>query len=349
MRIAVFAAIFAFSACPAFGLYYDRDVAHARIHGADMKIVLRVVDQDGFPAKGVKVWGGIQYGDGLKDYTPIFDWTNADGEYVIQGKCNERARCGIIKEGYYSSEFVKVYPDIKLRKPVADGKWMPYGEVYTVVLKKILNPCQVTGKMAAEGIPLLGEWLGYDLELGQWTKPHGSGRHSDMLVRICIDAVNGTSDFRTSMEVSFTNNPHAGAYVLKKDPHSEMQSVYNADTNAAYQSSFFFKHERRPIVRRHLGIVFTNGLEEVDTRLDKDSYVVFRTRTKVDDRGRLLSAHYGRIMGRWRFFGAMRSSGLRFNPTPNDPNLEDADAARYLQMCRRQTEERLAEKWPVKK
>ena len=46
-----------------------------------------------------------------------------------------------------------------------------------------------------------------------------------MLLRIDIDAVNDTSDFKTSMEVSFTNNPYAGAYKLSKDAYSEMHSL----------------------------------------------------------------------------------------------------------------------------
>ena len=46
-----------------------------------------------------------------------------------------------------------------------------------------------------------------------------------MLVRIHIDSVDGISDSKTSMEVSFTNNPYAGAYKLSKDSYSEMHSI----------------------------------------------------------------------------------------------------------------------------
>ena len=159
-----------------------------------------------------------------------------------------------------------------------------------------------------------------------------------MLVRIHVDAVDDISDFKTSMEVSFTNNPYAGAYKLSKDSYSEMHTVYNADTNAAYQSSFLFVHERHPIGRQK-PIVYVEGMKENDTRLDDQSYLVFRTRTEVDEKGNLVSAHYGKIDGLWEFFGSMRAASIQFNPIPNDTNLEDAKTAEYSRMRQRQREE----------
>ena len=75
--------------------------------------------------------------------------------------------------------------------------------------------------------------------------------------------------------------------------------------------------------------------------IDDLSYLVIRTRTKVDANGNLVSAHYGKIYGLWEFFGSMRASRIQFNSKPNDPNLEDVDAARYSRMLIRQTEEQI--------
>ena len=319
----------------------DLTLYNAQRYGAAVKFVLRVIDQDGLPVAGAKIHGGFQTGGNLNDNVPIRGITDANGEYTVHGRSTSRVRCGISKDGYYSSDFLIKYPESRCERPVENGKWQPFGEVSTITLKKIINPCRlVHDDGSCKKLPRIGEWIGYDLERNQWVAPYGDGRQNDMLVRVCIDAVNDTSNFKTSMEVSFTNNLYAGAYKLTKDAHSEMHSIYNADINATYHSSFVFVHERHPIVKPK-PFVHTEGITETDTRLDANSYVVFRTRTKVDDNGKLVSAHYGKIYGLWEFFGSMRAANIQFNPTPNDPNLEDEETAKYSQMRRRQREEQM--------
>ena len=222
---------------------------------------------------------------------------------------------------------------------------MPYGERRTVVLKKIKNPAPlIHSKSTCPKPPGLDEWYGYDIERRMWVRPFGDGVHSDMLIRISIEAKNKINDFKTVMEVSFTNNPHAGAYVMKKDDFSEMKSVYCADTNAFYQSSFKFIHEKHPVMTQTQFFKYVSGAQKIDTRLDDNSYIVFRTRTKVDDNGELVSSHYGKIYGLWQFYGGIRAANVQFNPTPNDPNLEDEETAKYSQMRRRQREEQMIKK-----
>ena len=333
--------VFSLIVAPAVALAMGRDLTlyNAQRYGAEAKIILCVIDQDGHPVADAKIFGGFQTGGNINDNVLIRGITDTNGEYMVQGKCTSRVRCGISKDGYYESEYLIEYPDGDAEKPVENGKWMPYGEVANMTLKKIVNPCRLASDDGScKKLPELGEWIGYDLELNQWVAPYGSGRCPDMLVRIDIDAVNDTSDFKTSMEVSFTNNPYAGAYKLSKDAYSEMYSVYNADTNAEYQSSFLFVHERHPVVRQK-PVVHVEGMTENDTRLDAKSYLVFRTRTEVDEKGKLVSAHYGKIEGLWEFFGSMRAASIQFNPTPNDTNLEDANTAEYSRMRQRQREE----------
>ena len=112
-------------------------LAKARNNGAKAKECLRVVDQDGMPVFGARIDGGLQTGDGYNDYTPIKGATDTNGEFVVQGKCTNRIRCGITKEGYYASEFV--LPNYAYRHSFKDGKWIPYGSQHTVVLKKIIT------------------------------------------------------------------------------------------------------------------------------------------------------------------------------------------------------------------
>lgn len=306
----------------------------ARTFGALAKECLRVVDDEGYPVVGATIWGGLQIGGSLDDFIPIRGVTDTNGEFVIEGKCTDRIRCDIIKDEFYKSEFLVT--DYCYTHSLNDGKWHPYGEENTICLKKIRKPVALIHKKpTSPSPPSLGEWYGYDIERRQWVRPFGDGEHSDVLVRISIFAKNTINDFRAVMEVSFTNNPYAGAYVLRKDEFSEMKSVYEADTNGLYQSSFVFIHEKHQKVQQTPSFKYVSGAQKIDTRLDGHSYMVFRTRTEVDAEGELVSAHYGKIYGPWEFFGGMRAANVQFNPTPNDPNLEDAETADYSRMQRR--------------
>ena len=298
-------------------------------NGAEAKECLRVVDQDGVPVSDAKIWGGLQTGDGYNDYIPIRGATDTNGEFVVQGKCTNRISCRITRDEYYASEFV--LPNYAYRHTFRDGKWHPYGSQHTVVLKKIINPKPMIfrdGRTSFK-VPVYKEWIGFDCEKFDFVSPHGKGLAEDMLFRFVLD--NPTADeYHMTMEVSFTNNPYAGAYELDRTKMSEFESVYHADTNVVYRQSFAYRFDQSPV-----------KTPEYTTQLKSDKYLVFRTRTKVDAEGRLVSALYGKIYGDWNFVGpgGMCMAQFVFNTNPNDTNLEDEHTAEYSRMCQRQREE----------
>ncbi len=208
------------------GIAQDVSLCNARAHGALAKECLRVVDQDGLPVADAKIWGGLQTGGNLNDFTPISGMTDTNGEYVIQGKCTNRIRCDIIKDGYYRSEFL--LPNYGYNHTVKKGKWQPFGSVTVIVLRqikglgKLVVPEGTGSNVGRWNVPVWDRWIGFDLEKFNWT------------------------------------------------------------------------------------------------------YMVFRTRTKVDGEGRLVSAHYGVISGAW-IFGSetMRIGDACFNSTVNDIMIED--------------------------
>ncbi len=133
-----------------------------------------------------------------------------------------------------------------------------------------------------------------------------------MLVRFRLSG-QMPNDWSITMDVSFTNYLHAGACRLMKDDWSEFKSVYSADTNAEYRTSFSFRycHEK--------------GVYPYAEKLRSDEYLVFRTRTKVDGKGNLLSARYGKLYGPWHFedAGGSQMAHVFLNKEGNDVNLED--------------------------
>ena len=105
---------------------------------------------------------------------------------------------------------------------------------------------------------------------------------------------------------------------MSRTKMSELESVYLADTNAVYRQMISYQFDECP-----------DKMPVYTRQLTSDKYLVFRTRTKVDAFGRLMSAHYGKIYGALNFVGpgGMSMERLVFNPTPNDTNLEDMDTA----------------------
>ena len=176
---------------------------------------------------------------------------------------------------------------------------------------------------------------GLDFERGQWCAPYGTGEHKDVLVRfsgIVID------DFTwdTKTEISFTNVPYAGYYEMSKDGYSDMKSCYAASTN----DTSYIDHTMTFVSRGARGI---SPNRQTTDKLSEDKYIVYRTRCVVDDKGKLVSAHFGKLMG--EFNGGFMALGFRcaygdqcgifFNPTPNDHNLEDMETINRLKLLGR--------------
>lgn len=307
-KIMLFTIILATKACA-----YSPDVVRSMTYGARVKTFLQILDQDGTPVPNAFVSVGF-----LEQYnkqTKLKGMTSDKGVFCMEGECTSMVGCSVAKEGFYGHRFMWQYPRPNTDPPTADGKWQPYGATNVVILKKILTPVQMSHPEIVFHRPFpLDKWHGYDLETNEWLPPWGNGSHSDMLVKLTLYATNQINDFRATMEVCFTNNPFGGVVFAKKDVESEMKSTYMANTNDVYAQQASFIYER-------------HFKQKVDTRMDKDTYCIFRTRTTLDEKGNLKTAHYGKIYGPWLFFGDM-AADVFFNPTENDPNLEDAETAR---------------------
>lgn len=282
--------------------------------GAMAKLEIKVVDQDGHIVPDAKIWGGFTSGSRLNDYVLVNGVTDTNGIYIAQGKCNEFLRFEVRKDGYYRSNIKINFLQSKADPVVVDGKWQPYGETRTVVLKRVQKPQEMLGPDCPpqRKIKIYDKWLGFDLEKGDFLPPMGVGAEADMLVRFRLNG-HMPDDWSIMMDVSFTNNPYAGACRLKKDGWSDMKSSYYADTNAVYQTDFTFKycHEK--------------GVYPYSDKLNQDEYMIFRTRTKVDRDGKLVSARYGKLYGPWDFEDAGGSQIYKvfLNAKDNDVNLED--------------------------
>ena len=253
-------------------------------NGALGRYVYRVVDDGGIPVSNASAHVWFRSYGRPQDKADWVVQTDTNGMFAAEHSFNEQFSVGIDKEGYYHTHDEINYLSMT-ELPVVDGKWQPYGETRTVVLKQIRQPQDMLGVDCPpqRKIRIYDEWLGVDLAKGDFVPPVGNGCEPDMLVRFHL-AGEMPYDWSIRMDVSFTNSPYAGAYRLKMDNWSDMKSVYQADTNATYLSELSFRYAREKGKR-------TPNME----KLGKDEYLVFRTRTKVDGGGKLLSARYGKL------------------------------------------------------
>ena len=317
MKHMVLAMCFALSLVLDVQALVDASLKEAYFKGADAKIIYRVVDDEGIPVEGASahIWFRTTHPKLVID-----DWTvntDSNGVFIAEHRTNDRLSCRISKDGYYHTFDRVTFSDPSAYPLATGGKWQPYGTTKIMSLKKVESLGKLcvfpdSKRMCRWKIPAHDRWIGFDLEVFDWVEPAGKGKYDDVLIRFRSEMKNQYFDFHFDMDISFTNNPYAGVYERKKDKFSMFEWDYNADTSCVFKDSLSFWCEHRP------------GKRGVKQCLAEDSYLVFRTRTKVDEEGNLKEAHYGVISGEWMSGSeTMRISDGCFNPIPNDTNIED--------------------------
>jgi hypothetical protein len=299
-------------------------VGHARTeeelkalrNGAEAKVVLRVVGDRGDIVANAMVTGSFHMNDGKGK--PFSGNTDTNGIYVATGKSVGDWHYFVLKDGYYRTH-ESLWLSRRGTNTVADGRWQPYGTTNTVVLKRTVNPVAMCVKSKTDGIlpPVKNEYIGFDLEKGDWVRPHGKGTVADFNLKYEYEA--GTIPllyYRGAAFFAFTNK-YDGVYVMKKETFSAFNSVYQADTNAVYQQEVSFVYDR------------LSGEIKENSKLPDTDYLVLRIRSKVGEDGHLISAHYAKIYGPVAAGGGGVYFGFYFNPNANDPNLE-ADTTKNL-------------------
>lgn len=292
------------------------DYRQAIREGADACYVYHVVDDDGQPVIGASVRASFRSYGRQHDNCDLALITDTNGMVKVAHRVNERLNVGVDKRGYYHAHDSISFLDgsIQISK---DGKWQPYGGRRRLILKKIRALGSLTvlpgrRRMGEWRIPCQNTWIGFDLEMFDWIHPYGSGVNPDVLLRISSRVLNRFNDFTYAMDVTFTNNPCAGAYVKTKDRSSDLYWDASANVNGVFLTDFSFVREK------------SVGKNSRHDFLSKDQYIIYRTRTRIDEHGRLSSAHYGMISGPWiSGDGAMYVQDMVFNQNENDPVIED--------------------------
>lgn len=212
-----------------------------------------------------------------------------------------------------------------------NGELMRGAEI-KAVLKPIKNPIPMhaydnTGAMAKiVNIPEFDREYGFDLMIAEALPPLGKGKIADFKFTI-RGHHHGIHNYGMTINIVFAN-PEDGVVEFLTPQRSALREP--AMIGSAFISSYdapeagYIRDIKRGLKRIEL-----EKHHESDVDFRRNFY--FRTRTKIDPEGRIISAHYGKIYGDFQFEAANKDWGYvatlallttYFNPTPNDRNVE---------------------------
>ncbi len=293
----------------------------------------------GEPLKNVLVRGGFDnhWGWLAVKGAPLpnesFARTDVNGFCRLRGRTNIGEAGVSVREappGFYRPRYGEGW---SFRRKNLLGIWQPDNLVATIRLQRVERPIplfikRVTkaerGGFTADIFPKGEDTLRYDLLMGDWLAPVGTGRVADVTFtrhprEDLGEGVNGADvrgpSYRDSMTVRF---PGEGNGIVELHPPPSYRLKIRTAPEDGYRSEYLCWKGRN------------KKLEHVGS-YDENRCFCFRIRTRRDDRGRIVGAYYGKIYGDITFVYQFRPEfvpvasvcmSYYLNPTPLDRNLE---------------------------
>lgn len=290
------------------------------------EITLHVINQDGNPVTDTEIMASFE--NGKEDIRKIPDKNGyvtfsspVLGSAVFSNVVYTTVGNPTGFNRYYNNTFRHLYTTPS--KNAKEGKWQPWNPTLTMVLNERLNPIPMyaNSRYHDEPIPARNVWCGFDMAKNAWTPPYGKGRHADVEIFHKWDGKEGSEYTGSTLRIRFPDKD-AGWYTFHYEPRDmydtmRFKSPYHAIPTKTYQREMMFSEKRDSKTmkwERHL--------------FPPNTGYIFRTRTRFDNQGHLVGAHYGKIyqpissvFNLW--FGTSRIRlPFYLNPSENDTNLE---------------------------
>ena len=301
------------------------EVEYAMAYGAEAKICLKVFDDAGAPVSNASVRAAF---DMLPDPHSTYGKTDTNGICVVNGTTNgNNIEFMVGKDGYYGSSKKITFVKMGTEHAVQDGKWQPYGDVQKIVLRRMINPCSLVDTEKWISVPRTNEWLRFDMRIGDFVHPYGTGKKSDFEVKVEWDGLSASQCRLCTATVRFVAEK-CGGYFARKSEESEFPFDYQVNTSKIFDVSF--------------EAINRNGdFHQTHHPFPKNEVFVTRTRCEFNANGEMVSANYG-VVRRFDIYPSRNSVAIidysgAFNPTPNDTNLEDIEIAKrsrhFIRQC----------------
>lgn len=241
------------------------------------------------------------------DWAEFKSRTDADGAASVKFKMyGNRFKWSVRAEGYYSLGQKAEYFQFKENKDLTCMLLESERKVRAVLFRKRNPQPMYAYSVASKLLPSRNGCFGFDLQVGDWVAPYGKGLTPDF-------NVNQALDVQSNMLGKVEFPAGAGGYLGKKADNEGFPSVYEADTNATYNSVFEYMGTGAPTNRTSRGNA---------PIVERDEYMILRTRVEFDNYGKLKKANYAKIYGPFVIGNGIRMSEVIFNDRVNDNNLE---------------------------
>ena len=290
----------------------DPEYLKARRNGGELRMIVSAVDDDGNAVSNatVHVLMGMNFREKAYFINGITDY---QGQFVIEGKTTgNEIEIVVTKDGYYRGRKRLCLIAMGNEFDVKDGRWQPWGMKAQIPMREVRNPVSLIKKKGGVSVPRTDVWIGFDMKQEDWVGYGGVGRTPDFEVKIQWDGKPVVSSELARMELRFVGDG-AGFYMADTTSNSAFSGIYNAATNEVYKKEFTCSTTRR------------NGTVSTE-EIPSGKLMVVRSRCRLDDKGDVVEANYGFIRAVLIEGGydgkASAFMNYRFNPTPNDTNLE---------------------------
>ena len=279
-------------------------------------VTVRVVDDLGEPINEVR-----SRLLSLSWYNAPWGRTDTNGIFIIHLKDIYAEIGGYFeKQGYYGSKGkIWEWNDV-------DGRVPPVKTNFTVVLKRMIEAVPMKKREIIVYSPRLNEPIGFDLEIGDWVFPDGKGIIKDILFTMNTNYVLEHHEFLYHLSAEFPGE-HNGI-------QSFLFPVYGNVSGHCMQSDL-----PPPPIAPETGYdkMYEFFIQQPSSTKRISSFVerrkwIFRTRTEVDDDGKIIAANYGWAVKDITISGKPDGSiGFwiiyYYNPDPHSRSLEPEEIA----------------------
>ena len=260
------------------------------------KMTIKAIDSMGNPigAASAKIYYHLdQIAEGLTDSNGLFSFSTNTPSWDI--------RLDATKAGFYSAtKSVHLYD----RENYSPERW---NQIIPLQLNKI-GSIPMYAKREETKIQKENEPVGFDLAVGDWVAPLGTGKSADLLFAVKRKIFND-SEYNCELKLTFPNKGDGIVAIPPSLPTGSPLLLPHSAPEDGYQPERIWHFSN------------TNKLESV-------SGYFFRVHTELNENGTIKSALYGKIQGDIRFYAGTIAprAGMGFNyylnPIPNSLNVE---------------------------
>lgn len=291
---------------------------------------MRVVDDTGAPVQGANV--AIEFVAPRQEQSVIHRGTTGEGgAFSAQGQSLLEVYMEAKKAGHYDARVYGLSPQ--------------KNHDLVVVIPRVLNPVPLyawDSRLGRSGralhFPVQSEWLGYDFEAADWVEPHGRGKVADVRFKFRNEFKGWKDNVKNlNEEKAFSKR----AYAARKEEwteerfrlstgkwDAELEISFPGEKEGLCEETRFldysqFKLPHSAPVEGYVPMwrYTTNSYSPRTARENVGFFL--RTRVKLDEKGRIVSANYAKVVGDLQLDArGFVMFAYYFNPTPNDRNLE---------------------------